>query len=60
MVDSDHGRTALIFAAFRGSAECARLLLEVGADASLRALGKTALEVAEMQGHAEVVALLRG
>ena len=58
--DSAHGRTALIFAAFRGSAECVRLLLEAGADTALRASGKTALEVAEMQGHAEVAALLRG
>ena len=58
--DSAHGRTALIFAAFRGSAECVRLLLEAGADTALRASGKTAFEVAEMQGHAEVAALLRG
>ena len=58
--DSDYGRTALIFAAFRGSAECVRLLLDAGADTALRASGKTALEVAEMQGHAEVAALLRG
>ena len=59
-LDSAHGRTALIFAAFRGSAECVRLLLKAGADAALRASGKTAFEVAEMQGHAEVAALLRG
>ena len=49
----------------RGHVECARLLLEAGADAALRATdgiaeGKTALEVAEKHGKAEVAALLAG
>eukprot|EP01045_Picozoa_sp_COSAG04_P019090 COSAG04_NODE_1822_length_5493_cov_33.626251_3_plen_247_part_00 len=49
-VDED-GATALMWAAFSGHAECARLLLEAGADVTLRATGgrrfkgKTALEV---------------
>ena len=63
-VDED-GVTALMYAAYNGRAECARLLLEAGADASLRATGgddegKTALELAEEYGQAEVAALLRG
>ena len=54
-----------MFAAYNGQAECARLLLEAGADASLRATGgdwegKTALELAEEEGEAEVAALLAG
>eukprot|EP01048_Picozoa_sp_COSAG05_P028915 COSAG05_NODE_9230_length_638_cov_0.543599_1_plen_96_part_00 len=62
------GSTALMEAALRGHAECVRLLLEAGADATLRATGggwegKTALELAEQKGykkgHAEVAALLR-
>ena len=69
-VDSD-GATALMIAAYRGKAEIARLLLEAGADATLRATsghrkGKTALRLAEQKamaeekGGAEVAALLRG
>ena len=59
------GCTALIFAAARGQLECVRLLLEAGADTTLRgecewADKKTALEWAEINGHAEVTALLRG
>ena len=46
-----------------GRAECVRLLLEAGADATLRVTGgpfkgKTALEVAEIAGHAETAVLL--
>eukprot|EP01045_Picozoa_sp_COSAG04_P026775 COSAG04_NODE_3785_length_2534_cov_1.593429_3_plen_318_part_01 len=57
------GKTALMRAAYLGQAECARLLLEAGADGSLRATGgalegKTALEVAEQMGKAEVAVLL--
>ena len=64
-VDED-GATALMWAAHCGQAECARLLLEAGADASLRGTGgyfykgKTALDLAEEKGKAEVAALLRG
>ena len=59
------GWTALMAAAINGQSECARLLLEAGADATLRGTGgrwegKTALELAEMEGEAEVAALLRG
>jgi len=58
------GATALMYAAAYGNAECARLLLEAGIDATLRATGgnaegKTALELAEGNNHAEVAALLR-
>ena len=50
-------------AAFCGDVECARLLLEAGADATLRptggnARGKTVLEIAEAKGEAEMVGLL--
>ena len=62
---NEDGDTALMWAAYNGQAECARLLLEAGADATLRATGgddegKTALEQAEAAGEAEVAALLRG
>ena len=57
----DDGFTALMQAAQSGQAECARLLLRAGADASLRhAGGETALDVAEKEGKADVAALLRG
>jgi len=55
----DFGRTALMYAASWGQAECARLLLEAGADATLRvtrgrwAEGKTALELAEARAKEE-------
>ena len=50
--------TALMHAAAYGQAECARLLLEAGADAPLRAAGgkvegKTALELAVRYSKAE-------
>ena len=59
------GATALVFAATTAQPRCVRLLLEAGADATLRATGgdyegKTALEMAELGGEAEVAALLRG
>ena len=43
-------RTALMHAAYSGHAECARLLLEAGADATLRSEGKTALELLAEEG----------
>ena len=47
-------------AAKNGHARVVRLLLDSGADALWRdADGKTAFEVAEAKGHAEVVELLR-
>ena len=62
---SSDGTTALMDAAFYGEVELVRALLAGGADSSLRAtrghrVGKTALEMAEQAGKAEVVALLRG
>ena len=66
---NNNGVTALMRAAYMGEVECARLLLEAGADASLRATGgpfkgMAALEVAETKGEGwyceEVAALLRG
>ena len=60
------GFTALMAAAYMGEVECARALLAGGADrtSTLRATsgsrkGKTALEIAEGRGKAEVAALLR-
>ena len=62
--DDDDGCTALMRAALEGQVECARALLAGGADRTLRATGggwkgKTALELAEEYGKAEVAALLR-
>ena len=58
------GETALMAAAFNGKVECARALLDAGADRTLRATGgywegKTALEIAYLRGKAEAAALLR-
>ena len=51
-------------AAWQGEVECARALLAGGADRTLRCehgvfVGKTAREIAEKQGRAELAALLR-
>ena len=65
------GSTALMGAARYGHAAVAAQLVEAGADATLRATGgphegkgiyegKTALEIAEAKGEAEVAALLEG
>ena len=59
-----NGWTALMAAAYYGHVECARALLAGGADRTLRATGgsqkgKTALEIAEAKGNAEVAAQLR-
>ena len=58
------GYTALMAAARDGQVECARALLAGEADRTLRATGnwhkgKTALQIAEEEGEAEVAALLR-
>ena len=57
------GWTALMIAANQGKVECARALLAGGADRTLRSTGrldkgKTALEIAEARGNAELAALL--
>ena len=55
------GWTALIAAAHNGHLEVTRVLLDHGADSSLRdKRGKTALAWAEAQGHVEVAQALRG
>ncbi len=54
-----YGETALINAAYRGSAAAVGLLLERGADRSLKdKKGKTALDHANEKKRADVVALL--
>jgi ankyrin repeat protein len=55
------GWAPLLYAAYNNLPETARLLLARGADpARTSPEGKTALQVAEEKGHAEVVAVLRG
>ena len=61
---TSYGTTALMAAAWNGKVECVRALLAGEADRTLRATGgmyegKTALEIAEEFGEAEVAALLR-
>ena len=53
------GWTALSAAAKNGDAECVQLLLKAGADTTLRGWqGKTALDWAKENDHADVIALL--
>jgi ankyrin repeat protein len=53
-------RTALFMAAEEnGSLEIARLLVEAGADVTLKSRGRTALDIAEEKGHADVAEYLR-
>ena len=56
------GTTPLMEAAIRGETECAKLLIDAGADLSLRDnKGFTALELAKMHGAGEeMVRLLEG
>ena len=57
--NADEGE-ALLEGARRGHKDIVKLLLEAGADRTpVRNDGKTALEIAEEKGHAEVAALLR-
>ena len=56
---SQDKQSALHAAAFYGQLDCARLLVEAGADRSLRdGGGKTPHDRAESEGHAEIAALL--
>lgn len=52
------GRSALMIAAERGYTECVELLLQYGADTSIRTLRGTALIWAANRGHAHVICLL--
>jgi ankyrin repeat protein len=53
------GNTPLILAAANNKLQCVEVLMELGADITLRNdEGKTALEWAREKGHAEVAALL--
>ena len=54
------GSTAMMVAARHGQASCVKLLLDAGADAGIaNAEGKTAAALAEENGHAAIVAVLR-
>jgi ankyrin repeat protein len=54
------GNTALQFAAMSGHTEIVELLLENGADKSLKDnRGMTALQQAEMKGDREIIELLK-
>ena len=58
--DSEADATALMLAAWKGHAECVRVLLDAGADVMVRhAEGLTAFELAELNGQSSVIALLR-
>jgi ankyrin repeat protein len=60
---NQHGMTALMFAAYWDHPNCVEMLLELGADPTLRAAsggcaGATALQIANRQGKQEVALLL--
>ena len=57
---SSDGVTALMMAAYNGRAECARLLLEAGADvAQVDEFGRTADSLAEEKGFGETAAAVK-
>jgi len=58
-IDGNGGATPLFLAAHRGRTSCVRELILGGADPSIKTHWGTALELAEQEGHTEVVALLR-
>ena len=58
-IDGNGGATPLFLAAHRGRTSCVRELILGGADPSIKTHWGTALELAEKEGHTEVVALLR-
>lgn len=56
---NDDGSTALHWAALNGKLDCVELLLSCGADATIvNSQGRSAVTVAEQQGHMEVVNVL--
>jgi ankyrin repeat protein len=59
-IQDNNGWTALMVASFNGNSECARLLLEKGADMSIKSImiGKTAKDYAVEKEHADIVQLL--
>jgi ankyrin repeat protein len=57
--ESPNGSTPLMMAAMYGSAEAVRVLLDAGADATVKnAIGLTALDFAQKAGHEDAVALI--
>lgn len=58
-VQNSRGKSALMFAAMRGSDELVRLLLDAGANVTIKCrFGQTALSCAAEQGHGTTVELL--
>jgi len=55
---NNNGSTPLVIAAGEGHAGVVKILLEKGADKSLRDKWGTALEFAQENGHQEIAALL--
>ena len=57
--ESPNGSTPLMMAARYGSADSVKLLLDSGADATIKnALGLSALDFAQTAGHADAAALI--
>ena len=53
-------KTALMFAAYNGHAECTRVLIEAGSDVMATGpQGNTAMDFAEGEGHRACVAILK-
>ena len=56
--NSQFGLTALMWAAQKGYTDCARLLIDAGAKNPRNKNGHTAIDVAQHNGKADIVALL--
>ena len=55
----DDGTTPPFIACFNGSSDCARLLIDVNADASIKSKrGETPLDIAISEGHDEIAQML--